>query len=308
MNFFIGVDGGGSKTKCILTDENFKILAAAKGGASNPLIVGPEKSARLIHSLISEVIKKSGVKIVGAAVIGLAGAGRKKNAADVKRALNRIETGGEFSVKKIIITSDVTIFAEGALSGKSGALIIAGTGSIVVGIDKKGNFYRAGGYGKLIGDEGSGYSIGKKGLNAVAKYFDGRLPNSILIKMMMKKFAVPDRDSLILKVYSEKIKAASVAPLIIDAAQKGDKTARKILDEELNELILKIDPVIKKIREKKINLCLSGGLLATENYYSKRFKKRIGQKYKNINIAGSVHPPEMGAAIMAAKKNKTEIG
>jgi len=305
MSLFVGIDGGGSKTKCVLADDRLNILSRADGGPSNPLTVGVEQSARLLTNLIKELSLNFNLQEIDSAVIGLAGAGRKSESGGVRDAIIELLSREKIILKNLEIVSDAEIAIEGAFSGKAGAILIAGTGSIIFGKNRAGELIRAGGNGRILGDEGSGYSIGRKGLNAVAKQFDGRGKNTLLAEILKSEYGIKNRDDLIEKVYNEKFDIASLAKNVIAAAEMKDKICSKILDEEIKELIVHIKSVKKNLVEKKIKLCLSGGLLSSKNYYSKELKKKIEKTFDDVKLNKADHPPEIGAVLLAIKKSAT---
>ena len=169
----------------------------------------------------------------------------------------------------------------------------------MLGKDGKGNIHRVGGFGRFLGDEGSGYAIGKKGLAAVSKEFDGRGGNTLLSKMVAEKFKIETPEILITEIYKNNFDIASVAPLVIEAAEKNDKEALKIIDEETNELLLHIQSMIKKINQPELNLVFIGGIIINENIYSKTLRNKIESRLKDVNIKGPDFSPEIGAVLMA---------
>lgn len=305
MSLFIGIDGGGSKTKCILIDDKLNILYRADGGPSNPLTVGIEQSANLFTNLIKKVSLNFNLNEIDSVVIGIAGAGRKRESDGVRNAIIELLSREKFTLKNLEIVSDAEIAIEGAFSGKPGAILIAGTGSIIFGKDRIGKLIRAGGNGRILGDEGSGYSIGRKGLSAVAKQFDGCGKNTLLAKILNSEYGIKNRDDLIAKVYSEKLDVASIAKNVIAAAEMHDNICMKILNEEIKELIVHIKSLKKNLAEKKIKLCLSGGLLSSKNYYSKELKKKIEKTFDDVKLTKADYSPEIGAALLAIKKSAT---
>ncbi len=301
MGLLIGIDGGGTKTKCVLVDQELKILTSAEGGSSNPLSVGIEISASVIVNLIKRVLTFAKEIEIDAVVIGSAGAGRKKNAEDLKRAVFDLIFRERLSIPYIEVVSDAEIAIEGAFAGNIGAILIAGTGSIIFGKDKKGKIVRSGGFGKIIGDEGGGYSIGRKGLSRAAKLLDGKYVKTTFVNLLRKNFGIDDLDSLILNVYSDKFDIASTASLVIKAAGKGDKICKKILDEESDELLYYIKKFKQKFNQKTFKLCFCGGLLTTENYYSRMLRSKIKKNFNEIEFVKPTYPPEVGAVILANK-------
>jgi len=189
MKYLIGFDCGATKTECALTDINGKIIYTATGGAANFLVTGTDGTSKIILSLLKDCIRKSNISYsdIEKIVIGAAGAGRKKDAEKLESSLVEIFSADGIKIKSLKVVSDAQIALKGAFPNEAGCILIAGTGSIIYGKDEKGNIYRAGGFGRLLGDEGSGYSIGRKGLQAAAKYFDGRGKETLIVKLIERE-------------------------------------------------------------------------------------------------------------------------
>jgi len=301
MNFFVGIDGGGTKTKCVCVNEKLKIISQVDAGATNPHTIGFDKSADRLFNLIKQASLKANVKTIDSVVIGIAGIGRAEHSEKLLKIL--IANSGPTDVhwKKLNILSDAEIAIEGAFSGRPGFILIVGTGSIIFGKDKYENIIRAGGFGKIIGDEGSGYSIGRKGLNAVAREFDGRGNKTLLTEILKKNFAIENQHNLIENVYSKEFDIAGIAESVIKAAREGDQICNKILQNEIDELLIHIKTIVKKTNGEKIQLCFGGGLLLSKNYYLVLLKKKIKEKFENVVLRKADQLPEIGAALLAKK-------
>lgn len=298
MKYYIGIDGGGTKTKCVLADENLCIRSSATGPATNPLVVGFEKSALTLLKLI----KKTGSsKKISFCEIGIAGTGLKKNSDKLKKILMIKSRQAGFKLPPFEISTDIRITLEGAFGGAPGSILISGTGSIVFAKDKKENLFRAGGFGRIIGDEGSGYAIGRKILSIIARSIDGRENHKELLKKFQKKFDIWDSSQLISLVHSEKFQIAGLAEFVISEAEKGNSSCRKILEKEADQLILHLKPISKKLMSKNFRLCLSGSLLNKKNYFSSLVKVKIKSQYPGISIDNPQFPPELGAVMIAKK-------
>ncbi|MCH7773591.1 MAG: hypothetical protein IH784_04185, partial [Bacteroidetes bacterium] len=189
MKYLIVFDCGATKTECALTDINGNILYTTTGGAANFLVTGTDGTSRIILSLLNDCIRKFNTDYseIEKIVIGAAGAGRKKDAEKLESSLLEIFSADGINIKSLKVVGDAQIALQGAFPNEAGCILIAGTGSIIYGKDEKGNIYRVGGFGRLLGDEGSGFSIGKKGLQAAAKYFDGRGEETLIIKLIEEK-------------------------------------------------------------------------------------------------------------------------
>jgi N-acetylglucosamine kinase-like BadF-type ATPase len=302
MKYLIGIDGGGTSSRCVICDENGKVLYRCKGGPTNFLKYDINGVCKTIYSLLNKC--RQNLKItyndINVVVIGTAGAGRRKDALLLIKNLKRFLESKKISLR-LRVVSDGLIALEGAFSGKSGSILISGTGSIIFGKDKKGKVYRLGGYGNKIGDEGSGYSIGQKGLNAVSKDFDGRAKKTLLTKYLKENFKIDSGEKLIQKIYHDDFDIASFAPHVLKAADKRDEAAIEILERESGELILHIERIIKLLKSPKMKLALIGSLIANENLFSKLLKEKIDSNFSNIEIVEPENLPEIGALILAQK-------
>lgn len=301
MKYYLGIDGGGTKTKCVLADENLGIRSSITGPATNPLVVGFENSALTLLKLI----KKAGSsKKISFCEIGIAGTGLKKNSDKLKRILRIKSREAGFKLPPFEITTDIRIALEGSFAGAPGSILISGTGSIAFAKDKRGNLLRAGGFGRIIGDEGSGYSIGRRVLSIIAKSLDGREINKKLLDAFRKKFDIEDSFQFISLVHSEKFQIAGLAEFVITEAENGNMSCRKILVDEAEELIMHLKPISKKLAAENFGLCLSGSLLSKKNYFLSLVQEKIKSYYPGILIKNPEYPPEIGAVMLAKKINR----
>ena len=188
---------------------------------------------------------------------------------------------------------------QGAFPNEAGCILITGTGSIIYGKDDKGNIYRAGGFGRLIGDEGSGFSIGRKGLQAVAKYFDGRGDETLIVKLIKEKHSINSADELITKVYKENFDIASIAEVVLIAAHNEDQIAHNILLEETDELVHHISTMMKKMNTIDLRVSFAGSLISNNNIYSDMLRDKINTSLPSVKIVTPKHSPIEGAILLA---------
>jgi N-acetylglucosamine kinase-like BadF-type ATPase len=301
MNYLLGFECGATKTECALADIEGNILCCKTGGAANPLVFGVDKVTETILNLIEDLKLKVPFEYpdLYSIVVGAAGAGREDDAAKLRNALNEKFIARRINLKSLLVTGDAQIALEGAFPKKPGCILIAGTGSIIYGKDENGNFYRAGGFGRIIGDEGSGYSIGKKALQQLSKYFDGRNKRSKLIDLIEDNYHITSQDNLIAKVHKENFDIASIAKTVIAAAETGDEPAIKILHEESDELLLHINTMINKINIKELPVAFGGSLLTNINYFSNLLKEKIGASFHSVKIVTPMLTPLEGAILLA---------
>lgn len=301
MKYLIGMDGGGTKTKCVLTDMNHKPLYETIGRPSNFLVIGTETVSNTILDLVNECVsfQKISIEDIEAIVLGTTGGGRRNDAELLENKIFEDAKQKSLTINKFKVESDARIALEGAFSGKIGSILIAGTGSIMFGKDEAGEIHRVGGFGRFIGDEGSGYRIGRIGLNAVARYFDGRAKSTKIADLLEQEFSIGSSELLITEVYRNNFNIASVAPLVFDAAESGDKIAQRILEDEANELMLHISSMKLKLNVQLLKVSLIGSLLTTANYFSYLFNEMVIRKFNDVKIIEAEHSPEFGAALIA---------
>lgn len=302
MRYLIGIDGGGTKTQGVITDCDGKILAETIYGSANFQMLGVEPVSKLLVELLYELVDKVGGDIadVEIAVLGLTGAGREK---DRERILNGIIDFAKIknlSLPKIIIETDARIALEGALMGKPGIILIAGTGSVMFAKDIEGKIHRVGGWGRFIGDEGGAFVIGREALRAVAKYVDGRGRETILKDLIFEEFNLTDLMQIVSKIYSGEFDLGKVAPIVMKAVELGDDVAKEILDIACVELLEHIKAMLKRANfGETVNVALLGGVLQNENYVSRKLKEMIKSELPNVNLIEPMASPAYGAIIYA---------
>ena len=304
MNYLIGIDGGGTKTHCIITNLDGEKFYECYGSPSNFLIHGTQKVSHTILDLVKESARnlKINTNEISAVFLGTAGAGRRSDAERLENDFKIISEKQNIYLKNFFVDSDARIALEAAFTGKPGSILIAGTGSIMFGKDRDGVIHRVGGFGRFIGDEGSGFCLGKKGLIAVAKSFDGRGKKTLLTDLVSEKFKINSPENLITEIYKNNFDIASVAPVVLEAANQKDKIALKIIDEETNLLVEHIKAMKLKIKEKTLMISFIGGVLSNTNIYSKLFRKKVQLKFADVKIKLPEHDPVFGAILMAKEK------
>lgn len=295
------MDGGGTKTKCVLVDNEFKTISETVGGPSNFLVIGTEQVSETILHLVKEIItsQKISPESIEALVLGTTGGGRRNDAELLEKQIISDAAKNNIKINKFRVESDARIALEGAFSGKSGSILIAGTGSIMFGKDDAGEIHRVGGFGRYIGDEGSGYRIGRKGLNAVARYMDGRAKFTKISDFLEQEFSISSPEKLITEVYRNNFNIASVAPLVFEAAESGDKIAQRILEDEADELLLHITAMKLKLNVDLLKVSLIGSILTTPNYFSYLFNEKVVRRLNDVKLMEAEYSPEYGAALMA---------
>lgn len=300
MKYYVGIDGGGTKTKAVLVDEDLNVIKKEIGGPSNFLAFDINNVSNSILELLIKLTEGAKISLgnVQSVLIGTAGAGRKDDVQRLKNSLIEKAKKNGITINNFTVDSDARIALEGAFAGKPGSILIAGTGSIMFGKDSDGNIHRVGGFGRILGDEGSGFHIGKAGLSAVAKSLDGRSSKTLLTELLRVNFGISNSSQLINEVYKNNFDIPKVAPLVIEAAQKDDKICKDIITSEIAELIVHIAAMKKLLNEKILSISLIGGTITTDNYYANLFQSKM-RTIPNVKLVDAKFPPEVGAALMA---------
>src|SRR5687768_5139950 len=243
MAYYIGVDGGASKTAAIVVDESERKLGSGLAGASNHLRVGIEEATRNIERAVNTALVEAGIAIrdVEYAYCGVAGSDHPVHRQKVIDSLRIFFPRGNF-----IVDTDARIALTGAVGFGPGVVIIAGTGSVSFGRNDAGQEARAGGWGPTLGDEGSGFWIAREGLAAIVRAHDGRGFATRMTDLLCNEYDMCNAEDLPKFVYATTTHADDIArygKLVIEAAQLGDDVAHNILTaggSELAECVLAV--------------------------------------------------------------------
>ena len=146
--------------------------------------------------------------------------------------------------------------------------------------------------------------IGKKGLVAAAKEFDGRGEKSLITDLLKDKYQIQSFQGIINAVYNNDLDISGVAPLVLASAGNNDKVALRIIDEETEELLTLISCMMNKLKKENIEICFTGRLISTINVFSTTLKNKLAASYKLIKIKEPEYPPAIGAVFIAKKKMK----
>src|SRR5438874_2157026 len=247
-SLYLGVDGGGTKTKIVLVNDAKELVGEGEAGPSNPLRVGVETAVANITKAVDAACDAGGVSRgdIQAATLGLAGVRRQ----DIRERI-RESFVSRLHVKKTLVTTDAEIAWFGTTLGKAGLVVIAGTGSICLGKDAAGRMAIAGGWGPLAGDEGGGRNIAEQALHSVAKASDGRGAPTKLSERAAEYFRASSVDNLLVAIYSPQMdnsRIAGFARLVVETALEGDKIAVEILTDAGHELGVAARAVIRKLK------------------------------------------------------------
>lgn len=288
----VGVDGGGSKTLAVVVGQDGRELGRATAGSSNYTAVGVEQAAAAVTAAVTEAVRIAGGDLpVRALWAGLSGIDRPGAREQLTPLIQPLAC-------EIRLTNDAELLF-GALEGGVGVVLIAGTGSIALGRDANGTTARAGGWGHLMGDEGSGYDIGRRGLVAAACAADGRGPATSLLNAFMHHFEVERPLDMIAPVYrsTEKAAIASLASTVFEGARAGDKAASEIVSAAASELAQAAVAAGSQLGlgDEPMPLALAGGLLTGHPAFREDVLRQI-RASRSVGQVSVVDDPALRAA------------
>jgi glucosamine kinase len=260
MSLFLAVDAGGTKTRCLLADET-RILGRATTGSIKLMRVGEAEASSRLRAMLTEVSLAAGVDLneVSHTCVGLAGLGIDAVREWAEREISEVVSGD------LLLAGDEEIAFDGAFRGGPGILIIAGTGSNVLGRAEDGAIYHAGGWGPALGDEGSGFWIGQEALRAGFWAKDRNIATTLLTEI--GEFWGTKSLGEIVEMANARPgpDLPALAPIVARCADAGDELATVVLDRAGVELAEQVALVALKMKEsggkRRIAAAYTGSVL-----------------------------------------------
>ncbi|HEX7118089.1 MAG TPA: BadF/BadG/BcrA/BcrD ATPase family protein [Longimicrobiales bacterium] len=295
---FVGIDGGGTGATAVAVDGEGRELARLRGGAALVQAADPGAGASALADLVDRVARAAGARLpVDGLCCALAGAGREDERRAVAAALHR-----EAVAVRLRVTADADAALHDAFGDGPGLLLIAGTGSIAYGRAADGRVARAGGWGALLGDEGSGYALGLDALRAAVGAHDGRGPATRLLAASLAHAGVAAPEGLIAWAgAAAKAAIAALAPAVLDAARDGDVVAAGIVRRAADALARHVAAVHATLAPwpDPPGLALAGGLLAPGRPLRDHVVTAIARLETPVGILDRAVDAARGAATLA---------
>jgi N-acetylglucosamine kinase-like BadF-type ATPase len=300
----IGIDGGASATAAVLADARTGAhLGRGEAGPSNIQAVGATAALRELNTAVAGAFRsaKRPRAKVAAAALGLAGVDREEGLDVIRGWADLVQLAD-----RLTVANDATLlFAAGTPDGW-GLAVIAGTGSIAFTLDRAGKDARAGGWGYLLGDEGSAFRVGLQALRAACRAADGIGEPTALLAPFLAKLGSADARDFIPAVYRgawDKAFIAGLAPMVLSAATDGDRVALRIMEEEARELARTAAGAVAAggLPREGLPVALTGGLVIHSAAYRERFLTELRACGVNPGPVGLVDDPVVGAVVLARK-------
>jgi N-acetylglucosamine kinase-like BadF-type ATPase len=296
---FLGIDGGGTKTRCIVGDEK-SVLGTGSGSGCNVLRVGEACAQDSLTGAIHEACVNAGVspRQITRTCAGISGAADDGIASIVQRFLIEVLGGA------IEVIGDMEVALEGAFGGDPGIIVIAGTGSIAYGRNARGEKARAGGWGRVASDEGSGHWIALRALSAGLRARD-QAQHSKLLNGLMAALGVGTAEDLVIWLNEDPIRDyATLFPVVLASADAGDPVAAQILQSAGRELANLAHILIDRLfaETEKISLATHGGVFANSREVMRSFQQGLRELCPRANFVNREIDPAMGALERARRE------
>ena len=298
---FLGIDGGGTKTHAVITTSAYQVIGEGFSGASNPVRVGFDSAVAHVNEAVRQACEQAHVtpSDIAAGCAAIAGISQPAHYHAMRKALD-----ARLRMEHLELVTDARAALEGALDGRQGVVLIAGTGSIAMGMSEARGVERSGGWGPTLGDEGSGYDIARQALKAVAASFDGRAPQTVLTARLCEQLGISSAKDLPGIIYNNDVGAteiASLARLVAEAAAEGDAVARDILAQAGRDLGALAVSVIHKLglESQAFRVAYVGSVFNAGECVLGPLREAVLKVSPRAELGPPLRPPEIGAVKLA---------
>jgi glucosamine kinase len=307
----IGIDGGGTKTHCLVADSAGQVLGEGLAGPSNYQAIGHEQAGRNLQTAVAQALAAAGVRLsdVRAACAGLAGVGRPEDLPVAHAMLAFLAPA------PTTIVGDAHIALAGALAGEPGVVVISGTGSIALGISSSGQLFRAGGWGWLLGDEGSGFDIGRRALQGALAALDDPSITTELGHRICEAWGLARLDQAIRRIHGDLTAArpdiAALVPLVCAAADSGDAIAQTILAQAGRELGHLAHIVLGRLAlplDQPQLVAVTGGVATAATPVRLAMRSYLAEHAPRALLFDARRDPAQGAVLMALQMGGDHAG
>lgn len=301
MNYFLGIDGGGTKTKVIVIDEKENIVFEGISGPSSVDTVTLDITYQNILEALKPFLKDKGIIFKGV-FAGLGGIVFENQKQLVKKELYKLP--GVNQNTKIDVQNDMYNALYSGLLFDEGIALICGTGMVAFGKNKKGITHKSGGWGFKEGEMGSGYHLGKEAISYAIRCFDGRLPMDDFAKDVAREIGMTVSSDIVPifeDLHNNRTKVASLAPIVRHYADLNHDYAIKIFERASSELALAVGGVYQTLSLTKTTLVVVGSLGNIDSKLKELLHQKVHKISPDIKIIAPQVDPAHAAALMASK-------
>jgi N-acetylglucosamine kinase-like BadF-type ATPase len=302
--YFLGLDGGGTKTDCVLVDASGKTLARSTAGPSNPIRAGYAKAWFTLSDAADVVLEHQHIKAgdIHGIYAGIGGAGREVVA---KRIANFLENA--FPEAAVTVTTDLAITLQAAVGDGEGLVLIIGTGSAAYGRDQRGATARAGGRGPWFSDEGSAFDIGRRALAAVVRAEENRGPDTALSDRVLKWLGCSEWNRVLDWVVKNPDDVfPRVFPLVAELGDKGDPVCEAILTNAAESLTELAASVLSRLNlnDREIPIAKAGGTVGRSKFLDAAVDEGLNHLAPRARLIPLRMKPAEAAAHLAIRSGR----
>ena len=309
MKVILAIDGGGSRTRCLAIDEYGRLVSQAETGPSNHLLVNERVVATSLAEAINQTLKLGDLSRDEVACIsaGLAGVDFDGNGASQMEELL-----GQSGFENLVVNGDMIIAHAGALLLHPGVVALAGTGSVVLGVDADDKRVKVGGWGPIYGDEGSAYRIGEMSLRAAAKAYDKRGPATRLTEALLKSLGLTEFRESVTQVYVKGMEPRDIAVLsrvAYEVAETGDEVARALFFQAGDELADSVEAAIWQLNfhSSEVKVSYQGSVMSSCRIMRERFIGQLQRRVPQLVVTPPEFEPVIGAYLLGCKALGWEV-
>jgi N-acetylglucosamine kinase-like BadF-type ATPase len=306
VTYFLGFDGGGTKTECLLADAEGRIVARGGAGPSNPLRAGYARAFFALSGAADSALSLAKIRAqnVRGICAGLGGAGRP---GVVRRVTNFFEQA--YPNADVRVVTDLEIALEAAFGAGEGMILVAGTGSAAFGRNENGRTARAGGRGPWISDEGGAFDIGRRAIEAAVRNDEHRGPGTFISKRLLKWHECRDWDALLERIAKNADDVfPKTFPLVAELAEAGDSVSREILSAAAASLAGLAAAVANDLgwQQRAIQIAKAGGVYGRSQHFDGAIAAEIAKVLPNAKLIASASSPAEAAVAIAIRTGRAK--
>ena len=304
MALYLGIDGGTVKTTAIAANDQGKILAKTVGGSIDYKNIGLSQARKNLKMIVNQLLMKTEEKYFSCVCIGSSSLNSRATTRETENLIS-----GIIDTDHAIL--DSSIFTAMQCMTESGpcALVISGINSMVAARNEKGKITKAGGWGHMFGDEGSGFIIAMEAIRYCIRAFEGSEPPTTMLEDMLEFFDIyspqelPDR---LFDIETQKSKISSFAGRVFSCASAGDVAAKEIIKKQASLLAGTTKALVKDL-PKDSAIGLWGGVFVNNRRFRNKFSEAMAELSPDYRIKVLNYPAECGALFAAFKHDGIEI-
>ncbi|MBL8164776.1 MAG: hypothetical protein JNJ61_22515 [Anaerolineae bacterium] len=310
-SYVLGIDGGGTKTQAVILNQDGVLCGVGMGGPANFDDIGVDAVRENLHRAVQQARQQAGLddSPFAAAFLGIAGVVSRTDHAIVSELAASLQLAPPAQVG---IDHDCRIALAGGLSGRPGIVLIAGTGSSCFGVNAQGERWLVGGWGYIMGDDGSSYWLGCQALRAAVAAYDTRSPETLIRPRLMQALGISDMNDILHRVYVEgmsRTQIAALAPIVTQAAREGDAVAIEMIERGASLLAYWIQTVKNKLAmPNATEVTLVGGLMRAGSIVQDTLSQAIQQCCPDCIITPPALPSNLGAGVLALQSLGLDVG